>query len=280
MTSELAAVFFGLASAASWGSGDFSGGLAARRTVVYTVVVGSQIVGLLCLLALAFLLDEQMPSPSDMALGAVAGISGGVALAAFYTGLARGPMGVVAPVAALMTAAVPVIVGFTVEGLPAGRQIAGLGLALVAVWFMSRSGSAEAVQLGDLRLPLIAGLGFGIFLTILGRLSDEAILWPLAASRVASIAMLSLTAILLHQVAAPAAGQIPLIALAGLLDTAGTASFSLAARLGRLDIAAVLASLYPAATVLLAWFILKERLSFGQWLGIVAALAAVILIAA
>lgn len=92
--------------------------------------------------------------------------------------------------------------------------------------------------------------------------------------------MLTLTAILLRQAAAPVARQIPLISLAGLLDTMGTASFSVAAHLGRLDIAAVLASLYPAATVLLAWFILKERLSFGQWIGIAAALAAVILIAA
>lgn len=183
MTSELAAVLFGLASAVSWGSGDFSGGLAAKRTNVYTVVVGSQIVGLLCLLALAILLGEKMPTASDMALGVVAGISGGIALVAFYAGLARGPMGIVAPVAALITAAVPVMVGFALEGLPAVRQIAGFGLALVAVWLMSRSGSAEAVQLSDLRLPLIAGLGFGIFLTILGQLSGEGILWPLAAAR-------------------------------------------------------------------------------------------------
>ena len=103
MSSELAAVLFGLASAVSWGSGDFFGGLAAKRTRAYVVVVGSQIVGLLPLLTLVFLLEDKMPSRFDMALGAVAGIASGIGLVAFYAGLARGPMGIVATVAALFT---------------------------------------------------------------------------------------------------------------------------------------------------------------------------------
>jgi drug/metabolite transporter (DMT)-like permease len=279
MLSDLSVVFFGLLSAASWGAGDFSGGLASKRSDVYNVVAFSQMFGVTLLMALAILFSEAMPSAGDMLLGAIAGIFGALGLVALYAGLAGGRMGVVAPVTAVVTAAVPVIFSIFLEGLPAGRQMAGFGLAFIAVWLLSYAGHGAVFQVKDLALPVASGLGFGVFLLLIGRASQSAILWPLVAARLASISLILVLAARLRRLALPASTQLPLIALAGILDAGGNAFFALAARAGRLDIAAILASLYPAITVLLAWLILGERLIWRQWLGLIASLAAVFLIA-
>ena len=278
--SQALAVAFGLASAASWGSGDFSGGLATRRSNVYGVVILSQLVGAVFLVALAFLLEKSGTGTQNLWLGALAGIAGVIGLVALYRGLASGRMGVVAPLTAVVTAALPVLVSLITEGLPAPLQLVGFGIALVAVWLLSGAGGGASRRTRDVGLALVAGLGFGLFFILIGRVSHSAILWPLVAARVASIGFLFSFATLAGQWEAPARGRLPLIALAGVLDTGGNAFFALATQAGRLDIAAVLASLYPAATVLLAWLILKEHLLRRQWLGIVAALVALAFIAA
>ena len=279
ISSEALAVVYGLASAASWGTGDFSGGVATKRSNVYSVIIVSQLVGGALLLALAFLLAEAIPSPDNLLLGGLAGISGALGLVALYTGLARGRMGIVAPITAVVTAFFPVIVGIINEGFPSTWQLLGFGIALIAVWFLSRGGSDAAIQARELSLPVAAGLGFGLFFIFIDRVSDNAILWPLVAARIASISMLFVFVTTRRQGKVPARNQLLIIALAGIFDTGGNAFFALATRLGRLDISAVLSSLYPAATVLLAWFILKERLVLQQWLGVVAALVALVLIA-
>lgn len=276
--SELSSVFYGLASALSWGTGDFSGGLATKRSSVYGVVLGSQFLGAIFLTLIALALAEPFPAWPDLLYGAVAGLAGVLGLLALYRGLAEGRMGVVAPVAAVVTAIVPVVIGFVIEGLPALPQAVGLGLALVAVWFISGAGTTLDVRGGELRLPVLAGLGFGLFFILIDRVSVGAVLWPLVAARVASVTMLGLWAG--PRQAIPTTWRVvPVIALAGIFDSGGNAFFALAAQSGRLDIAVVLSSFYPATTVLLAWLILKERLSLPQWAGVAAALAAVVLIA-
>jgi drug/metabolite transporter (DMT)-like permease len=278
--SEALAVVFGLASAASWGAGDFSGGVATKRNSVYSVIIVSQLVGGALLLALAFLLAEAIPSPDNLLFGGLAGISGALGLVALYTALARGRMGIVAPLTAVVTAFFPVIVGIVNEGFPSTWQLLGFGIAFIAVWFLSRGGSDAAIQARELSLPIAAGLGFGLFFIFIDRVSHSAILWPLVIARIASISMLFVFITTTRRGGKiPARNQLLIIFLAGILDTGGNAFFALATRLGRLDISAVLASLYPAATVLLAWFILKERLAFQQWVGVVAALVALVLIA-
>jgi drug/metabolite transporter (DMT)-like permease len=279
ISSEALAVVYGLASAASWGAGDFSGGVATKRSNVYSVIIVSQLVGGALLLALAFLLAEAIPSPDNLLFGGLAGISGALGLVALYTSLAGGRMGIVAPMTAVVTAFFPVIVGIINEGFPSTWQLLGFGIALIAVWFLSRDGSGAAIQARELSLPIAAGLGFGLFFIFIDRVSDSAILWPLVVARIASISMLVVFVTTRRQGKAPARNQLFIISLAGILDTGGNTFFALATRLGRLDISAVLASLYPAATVLLAWFILKERLVLQQWVGVVAALAALVLIA-
>ena len=279
MDPELLAIIFGLASAASWGSGDFSGGLATRRSNVYGVVIGSQFVGLLLLVGLALIYAEPLPPSGDLLIGAVAGLIGGVGLMALYQGLAVGRMGVVAPIAAILSAALPVLVGTFAEGLPAIPQLAGFALALVAVWLITRGKGALPIQWRELGLPVVAGLGFGLFLVLIDQASETSVFWSLAAARVASLAILITIAAVLGRRIVPAREQLGLVLLSGVGDAAGNTFYTLAAQLGRMDIAAILSSLYPAATVLLARFVLHEQLTLRQWAGLLIALAAVVLIA-
>jgi uncharacterized membrane protein len=129
MSSALSAVFLGLASAACWGAGDFTGGVVTKRNNVYTVVIISQLAGLAFLIGLTLLLAEPLPPIDGLLLGAAAGISGAIAILALYSSLASGRMSIVAPITAVVTATVPVIFGLFIEGLPAMRQLLGFGIA-------------------------------------------------------------------------------------------------------------------------------------------------------
>jgi drug/metabolite transporter (DMT)-like permease len=273
-------LLLGLASAASWGAADFGGGLAARRSNVYGVVAVSQAVGLALLAGLALLLAEPLPTLPEALWGAAAGLAGGLGLVALYQGLAQGRMGVAAPLAAVVSAGLPVLFGAFLEGLPGMSHLAGFGLALVAVWLLSRDPGLAGFRFRALGLPLLAGFGFALFLILIDRASERAVLWPLVAARLASLVLLVPLTARGRRAALPAGRGLPLVALVGLFDSGGNAFYALVAQAGRLDVAATLGSLYPASTLLLARLILKERLTAGQWLGAVVALAAVLLIAA
>jgi drug/metabolite transporter (DMT)-like permease len=277
--SEALAVVYGLASAASWGAGDFSGGLATRRENVYRVVMLSQVIGGVLLLGVVLWLGEPLPPRGVLIIGGIAGLCGALGLMALYQGLARGRMGVVAPVAAIVTAVLPVGTGILREGWPSLAQLAGFALALVAVWLLAGSGTAAHIQPEELRLAVTAGVGFGLFLVFIDRVSSTAILWPLVGARVASVSLLSVVVLARRGQISSTPRPWRFIALAGIGDSGGNAFFALASRAGRLDIAAVLGSLYPAATVLLAWLVLHERLEHRQWAGVAAALVALGLIA-
>jgi drug/metabolite transporter (DMT)-like permease len=277
--SDFAPIALGLASAASWGAGDFSGGLATKRTGVYGVVIASQAVGGTMLMGLALLFGESVPPLADLLWGGLGGLAGAVGLLALYRALAAGRMGVAAPVSAVVAAAIPVVVGALVEGWPGALQLIGFGLALVAVWLISRSDEA-ALRVYDLGLPLVAGVGFGIFFIAIDHAGRSSVLWPVVAARTLSMTLLAATARLMRQPPLPDFAHWKLIALSGVLDAGGNAFYALAAHVGRLDVAAVLGSLYPASTVWLAWLILKERLTRAQWAGVGVALAAIVLIAA
>jgi drug/metabolite transporter (DMT)-like permease len=273
-------VALGLASAATWGAGDFCGGLAAKRASVHAVVVTSQAVGAMLVLGLAFIFGETIPSANDLLWGAGAGMAGAVGLLALYQGLASRRMGLVAPVSAVVAAALPVIVTAVWQGLPGSLKLTGFGVALGSIWFLSRptSHSLAAIRVGDLGLPLAAGVGFGLFFVLIDQANDQATFWPLVAARLASLLLLVTIAVINRHPLAPERSQLRLIVLAGALDAGGNAFFSLAVQAGRLDVASVLSSLYPASTVWLAWLILKERMTHLQLIGVGAALAAIILI--
>ena len=277
--SELLVVILGLSSAFSWGAGDFSGGMASKRTSAYSVVVISQFISLVLLLLGVFLVSPEPISSQAAMLGGIGGICSAVGLVALYSGLARGPMGVVAPLTAVTAAVVPVLFSLWESGLPTITQLAGILVALVAVWTISSGDGVSRLELKDLGLPLLAGLGFGLFFIVIARASEASAIWPLVFARCSSVIFILVVAILLGRFETVLRGSLLLIALAGVFDTAGNLLYIFATRYGRLDIAAVLSSLYPAATVFLAWIVLKEYLTRRQWFGVVLVILAVILIA-
>jgi drug/metabolite transporter (DMT)-like permease len=207
----------------------------------------------------------------------VAGLAGAVGLVAFYQALAVGRMGIVAPIAAMLSAALPVLFGVLIEGLPGPLQLIGFVLAFIAVGLISGLGVAKGSTRG-LGLALLAGLGFGSFFILISRVSHGAVFWPLAAARLSSLLFLLAVVLFRRQKILPAKSVWPVVFLAGALDVAGNVFFVLATHAGRLDVAAILSSLYPAVTVLLAIIILKERVTRLQAIGIVIALVAIPLI--
>jgi drug/metabolite transporter (DMT)-like permease len=275
--SELTPIIFGLTSAACWGAGDFCGGLATKRTQVTRVIISSQLISLILLLILAVALHGPLPAVDHLLLAGVAGIIGAIGMLALYRALAVGQMGVAAPVSAVVAASVPVIAGSFIEGPPNMAQLIGFGLALVAVWFISRTGGG-AIQWRDLGLPILAGLGFGTFYVMIGSAGQDAVWWPLVAARIGSLSALFAVTIVRRQPRLVERQTWGLVVLIGVLEVGGNACYILARQAGRLDVAAVLASLYPAVTVWLAWLFLKERMYRLQSIGVLAALAAIVLI--
>jgi drug/metabolite transporter (DMT)-like permease len=269
---------FGLLSAATFGAGDFCGGVAGKRAPVYSVIISTQVVGLALLLVCALVFQDNFPPVSHLLIGGVMGIIGAAGLFALYSGLATGKMSVVAPVSALVATLLPL--GFAVlqrEPITLSKGL-GFAFALVSVWFVSRTDSG-AIRLRDLRLPVIAGIGFGLFYIIGESITDVSRLWPLVAARIASLTLLLTVATVRGQRRFVPREMLRLTALGGMLDAGGNALYILSVQAGGLiSVAAVLSSLYPAMTVLLARFILHEKLIRAQIFGVVAALVAIVLI--
>jgi drug/metabolite transporter (DMT)-like permease len=277
---EIAAVVFGLGSALVWGGGDFCGGMAARRAPVMRVLPLSQGVGLVLLVLLALLLREPWPTLQALGWGMAAGLTGVVGIGALYAALAQGQAGVVAPVSAVLAATTPVLVAMFTEGAPTTWQMSGFGVALVGIALVSQAGSGGG-SLRELGLALLAGVGFGFFFVCIHQASASTVFWPLAMARVTALGLIF--GVLIARpggLGEALPGLLPFALLSGAMDVAGNVLFALAGQAGRLDIAAVLSSLYPASTVLLAWLVLGERLSFMQMIGVLTVLLAIGLIAA
>ena len=271
------AVFLGLVSAVTWGAGDFSGGMAVKRTNPYGVVIAAHSLSLVLLVALGIITGEPIPPLHDWLWGGAAGIGGCIGLTLLYSALATGQMSIAAPVSALVAASLPVLVGVFSEKLPGWGVLTGFVFALTAVWLIS-GGVGLNLQPEKIRLPILAGIGFGLFFIFLHQGSSSSIFWTLVATRIASISSLLIFSIITRQPWIPSRDSWFPIFMSSLLDSAGNAFYALSARIGRMDVAAVLGSLYPGSTVLLAWFILKERVSPLQMVGILIALAAIVLI--
>lgn len=271
------AILFGLLSALTWGAGDFNGGLAAKRSNPYGVVAVAHIISLGLLLLFIPVIGEPVPPWQDWLWGGAAGLTGAIGLLLLYRSLAEGRMSVAAPVSALLAATLPVVIGIFLDGNPGAWVMFGFILALGAVWLIS-GGEGLNIRFNELRQPLIAGIAFGTFFICLERASQTSLLWSLIAVRIVSISSLLGFAILTRQNWIPKRESLVPIILSSILDTVGNAAYALSARTGRLDVAAVLSSLYPGATVLLAWVFLKEEISRIQTIGILLALGAIILL--
>jgi len=275
----LAGAALSLGAASVWGAGDFAGGIAARQASVFRVVAGAHACGLVLMLALAGMTNEPMPPASSLGWGVIAGITGAFGIAALYKGLAIGRMGVVAPVASVITAVLPVLFGMSTEGMPERFQLLGFALALVSIWLVARP-DGEIDSHRGLGLAILAGVMFGLFLVCGKQAGYHGIFWPLVAARTAStLLMLTIVAFSPRDPRSLRPALVPIL-LSGIFDSSANALFIAATRQGRLDVAAVLSSLYPASTVILARVLLKERISRMQSMGIVGALVSVALISA
>jgi drug/metabolite transporter (DMT)-like permease len=282
------AVLLGLLVAATYGAGDFFGGLSAKRAPVAAVVVVSQLCGLPVLAVLVVLTGGE-PTVATFALGAAAGAFGGVGLTCLYRGLAIGRMSVVAPITAVGAAVVPVGWGLMQGERPGPVAFAGVVLAILAVALISRTAD-EAVDGSHttattpvrpvLVLSVVAGVAFGMVFVLLAETGDDAGFWPLVAGRCTSVALLAIGAAATRTSLRPGnVAAMARIAAAGTLDMTANALYLLAARRGLLALVAVLASLYPASTVLLARVVLKERLLPIQIAGLGMAGTGIVLIA-
>lgn len=278
MPPDLLGSLSALAASFSWGIGDFSGGYASRRHHPFQVLTLSAAIGLLPLLVLILFSNEGFPGFRNLLLGAAAGLAGTLGLAVFYRGLMLGKSAVVAPVASVIGAFVPLIIGMIRSGLPDGQKMVGFAFGLAGIWLVSqqRPVAGEVGETG-LRYGLLAGLGFGSFLTLIALVGEEAIYAPLIASKLGGL-IFSFIYIRRRGLKIPALTSNPSAALAGLMDTAGNIFYLLGAQLTRLDVVAALSSLYPAGPVLLGRFLLKEQVSGRQWIGVFTSIVAIVLL--
>lgn len=271
-------IFLALISAVVWGSGDFTGGYATRRSHQYHVLTLSALSGLLVLIAAALVTREAFLSPRGMVWAMLAGISGAVGIAGLYRALSTGHAALVAPITGVIAAVLPVLYGIVITGWPAPTQLLGFALALAGIWLVSSANSATgSATRQEFLLACLAGVGFGGFMIFLGQVEPGKIFTPLIVARTFTL-LTGVLLVLRSRLPLPALRGNFLALLAGLLDAGGNLFYILAKQYVRLDIAAVLSSLYPAATVLLAALLLKERVARRQWLGLILCLAAIALI--
>jgi uncharacterized membrane protein len=274
-------VALGLGSALAWGAADFGGGLTSRRAALFGVVLVSQLTGMVFALALAAVRGEPVPGAADIGWSALSGLCGAVGILSLYGGLAAGRMAVVAPVTGVVAATVPVVVGILLEGVPGVVVLVGIGLAIVAVLLVSVTADAGPEgRPSGLGYALAAGLGLGLLAVTISRVSDGLVFGPLAILRAVQVALVGATIIVAHRDWRLESRILPAVAAIGLLDMAGNGFFLAAAQAGPLAIAAIVSSLYPVTTVILATLVLRERLGAGHGIGIACALAAIVCIGA
>lgn len=287
---------FGLLAALFWGGGDFSGGMSAKHAGgslggALRVILLSHSASFCILLTLALLRGDSFPHGAPLLWGISAGVIGGLSLAFFYIALARGAMGAAAAISGLLAAAIPAIVAIVSDGSPGSAQLLGFVIAGIAIWIVAAAptGVLESPAIkpatSTTLLAIISGAGFGVYFVALKMAGAAGVVWPMATARMGSITTCSIFVLVLTITNRKAVTPIKLPKAAflwalstALLDTCGNLFFISATRAGRLDIAAVLASLYPATTILLAGLVLKERFSKRQAVGMAIATIAIVMI--
>lgn len=275
----MSVAIFGLLASIGWGIADFGGGLASRRAPVLGVLFGSQLASLVVAIPIVAVAHEPSMGARDLTIALGGGALGASGLALLYRGLSVGRMGVVAPIAAVLTATLPVVFGFATEGAPSAWAIVGIGFAVVSVVMVSRSPASPDGRPSGLWYGLAAGAVFGTFTIAVSQLSDDLVLSPTLLLRVGSVAAVGTWILVRRQPWRVARSLWPALLSIGLIDMAATAVYLTAIQIGPLAIAAILASLYPVVTTVLAAVVLSERVRIVQAAGILAALVAVALIA-
>jgi drug/metabolite transporter (DMT)-like permease len=269
---------YSLTTVGVWGTSDFLGGVGARRANAFLFTALVHVSGLVAMGTIALVTHAQFPGTSSLLWSLIAGSLGGICLALFYRALAAGNMGLVAPVAAVLSAAIPAIVTAFAQGFPGYRHVFGFILAGIGVWLISRSEGGAGRPKG-LGMAVLSGVGFAGFYLCIHQAGNASALWVATCSRCASLLFTTAFVLFGRQLRSVPAPVLGIAAVAGILDITGSVVFIRASQIGRLDDAVVLSSLYPAITVLLARIFLHEHFSRARTIGMVAAIAAVPMIA-
>ena len=270
-------------SALMYGAGDFCGGLASRRQPMTVVLFFSQAGGLATAVAGVLLLGQPLPGARDIAWGIAAGVTGTAGLAMLYHALATTRVAVASPVAAVTGAAIPVLLGLAAGERPGSLAWLGIALALPAIALLAAGPSARS-EAGVARraavLGAAAGVGFGLFFFCVSRTSHQSGLWPLASARLMSISLVALFSAARRASLRPLPSALPVVMASGILDMGANIAFLLASRVGLLSVTAVITSLYPGPTVVLAMIVFREKLTASRAIGLALALAGVACISA
>jgi uncharacterized membrane protein len=277
-TPQFTTAAYGLAAVFAWGTSDFLGGYATRRANAFLFTTVVNIGGLLLVGTLAFASHAPFPSGRSAAWVLAGGISGGAALAIFYRALSSGRMGLTAPVAAVLSAAIPAVVSMFTEGLPGRIPLLGFASAAIGLWLITRTEDGVAPE--GIGLAVLAGIGFASFYLCVRQAGDASAIWIASLTRTGGLIITGLIVLMNGKFRDITAGGVRWAVVTGCIDSMGTILFVHASQTGRLDEAVFISSLYPAVTVLLARLFLKEHLTRWRFVGLLAALAAVPMIAA
>lgn len=283
---------FATLSSLCFGAGDFFGGVAAKRAELMFVILVNQIAAFMCLFVAAYLLSPFHLPTQDLALAAVAGLTTAIAIPALYKSLAIGPMSIVAPVTALVSILLPVAYGLVILGeAPNWLTSAGFSAGGCAVFLLGGgdrmieifrpAAAARPVALRGFAYALVAGLCIAAFYVLMKRCSPQSGLWPLVIARTVAMTAMAGLAGLRHRrkpIVRPEPRLAIMVVASGALDGLGNAFYLLAAHGGALSVVSTITSLYPATTILLARYVLGERISLPQAIGVCSALAAIVAI--
>jgi drug/metabolite transporter (DMT)-like permease len=277
-SAQFTSAAYGLAAVAAWGTSDFLGGYATRRANAFLFTTVVNLGGLLLVGTLATTSHATLLSGRSTAWVLAAGASGGAALAVFYKALSSGRMGLTAPVAAVLGAAIPTLFSMFTEGLPGKIPLLGFAFAATGLWLITRTeddGRPEGIG-----LAVLAGAGFAGFYLCVHQAGEGSAFWIATFTRTGGLIITALIVLLQWNFRDITAAGVGWGIVTGCIDSMGTMLFVRASQTGRLDEAVVISSLYPAVTVLLARMVLKEHFTRWRFVGLVAALAAVPMIAA
>lgn len=282
-------IILALTTSMLYGGADFLGAVASRRSAALAVSAVSQGAGLLVMAVALFLLPRAHPVRADFAWGLATGIAGACSLGFFFSAFTVGRIGVVAPIAAAVGAAVPVIAGLAFGERPGRLAWLGILLAIGAIVLIAWDPNPMPIAgvSAERRAPrtdrsvllaVAAGVAIGAFYTFLRRATAGAGLWPLLVARAVSCPLLFFAARVQRQPLTALRGLLPIVIGSGLLDITANVCYFIAVHEGPLSVVATLASLYPAATVLLAYMVLREHLHRYQLAGLAVGTAAIVLI--
>ncbi len=265
-----------VSAALCYGVGDFIGGKASAKIPLVQVLVIGEVVGA-CMFGLLAWLNHEATMPFNLVgIAVCAGIAGAFGLAALYHGISQGYTAITAPVSAVISAIIPILYGMYISGLPSTLTLCGMLLGIIAIVLNSIAGRASGYH--GLWQGLSAGIAIGIFLVLLKFIGSAGIYTPLAIARAGSL-IITIPWLLFRPGSKPSGTGVALAIMAGTFDLIANAAYMISTQLGRLDIASMLASLYPAVTVILAFFLNGEKLSPLQRWGLVTTIIASALIA-